>query len=115
MVIQGEKQQGYIYGIALNERVSGNIDVSGCQLWPSCESFIRMYSKDFNKTSIVADDGTTLALACNERYYVPSEITWQLKTIGFKTINIYGTKLGAFSREDKLTTNDFEMLVIAEK
>jgi len=39
----------------------------------------------------------------------------QLKSIGFRTINIYGAKLGAFSREDVLTTNDFEMLVIAEK
>jgi len=39
----------------------------------------------------------------------------QLKSIGFRTINIYGAKLGAFSREDVLTTHDFEMLVIAEK
>ena len=28
---------------------------------------------------------------------------------------IYGAKLGAFSRDDKLTKDDFEMLVIAEK
>jgi len=54
-------------------------------------------------------------LECNERYYVPSEITWLLKTLGFKKIDIYGAKLGAFSRSDKLTNEDFEMLVIAEK
>ena len=35
-----------INGIALNEKISGNIVVSGCQRWPSCQSFIRMYSKD---------------------------------------------------------------------
>lgn len=35
-----------INGIALNERVCGNIVVSGCQRWPNCESFIRMYSKE---------------------------------------------------------------------
>ena len=35
-----------INGIALNEKSSGNIVVSGCQHWPSCESFIRMYSND---------------------------------------------------------------------
>jgi len=35
-----------INGIALNEQVSENIVVSGCQNWPSCESFIRMYKKD---------------------------------------------------------------------
>lgn len=78
-------------------------------------TFDLMTFRDFNKTSIIDDDGTTFELACNERYYVPSEITWQLKSIGFRTINIYGAKLGAFSREDELTTNDFEMLVIAEK
>jgi len=54
-------------------------------------------------------------LECNERYYVPSEITWLLKTLDFKTIDICGAKLGAFSRKDKLTTEDFEMLIIAEK
>lgn len=35
-----------INGIALNEQVSGNIVVSGCQNWPTCQSFIRMYTKD---------------------------------------------------------------------
>ena len=35
-----------INGIALNEEVSENIIVSGCQNWPSCQSFIRMYKKD---------------------------------------------------------------------
>lgn len=49
------------------------------------------------------------------RYYVPSEIAWLLKSLKFKKIDIYGAKLGAFSRNDKLTTEDFEMLVIAEK
>ena len=52
---------------------------------------------------------------CNERYYVPSEITWLLKSLDFMTIDIFGAKLGRFSRTDKLTTEDFEMLVIASK
>jgi hypothetical protein len=46
---------------------------------------------------------------------VPSEISWLLKSLDFKTVDIYGAKLGAFSRENMLTTEDFEMLVIAEK
>lgn len=54
-------------------------------------------------------------LECNERYYVPTEITWMLKTLGFSKIDIFGARLGAFSREDLLTTEDFEMLVIAER
>lgn len=60
------------------------------------------------------DDGNKLTLNCNERYHVPSEITWLLKSIGFNEIGIYGCKLGAYSRDDPLTTEDYEMLVIAE-
>ena len=30
-------------------------------------------------------------------------------------VDIFGAKLGAFSRDDRLTTEDFEMLVVAEK
>ena len=61
------------------------------------------------------DKGNKLNLNCNERYYVPSEITWLLKSLGFRRSDIFGCKQGAFSREDKLTTKDFEMLVIAER
>jgi hypothetical protein len=59
------------------------------------------------------DDGNKKTLECNERYYVPCEITWLLKSLGYKTIDIYGARLGEFSREHQLTTKDFEMLVIA--
>jgi 2-polyprenyl-3-methyl-5-hydroxy-6-metoxy-1,4-benzoquinol methylase len=60
------------------------------------------------------DSGNKKTLDCNERYYVPSEITWLLKSLGYTTIDIFGAKLGAFSREHQLATEDFEMLVIAE-
>ncbi len=40
---------------------------------------------------------------------------WLLKSLNFKTIDIFRAKLGAFTRNAKLTTEDFEMLVIAEK
>jgi 2-polyprenyl-3-methyl-5-hydroxy-6-metoxy-1,4-benzoquinol methylase len=78
-------------------------------------SFDLMTFRDHNITHIVDDFGNKKQLACNERYYVPSEITWLLKSLNFKTIDIFGAKLGSFSRSDKLTTEDFEMLVIAEK
>jgi 2-polyprenyl-3-methyl-5-hydroxy-6-metoxy-1,4-benzoquinol methylase len=71
--------------------------------------------REHNAISIEDDSGNKKELQCNERYYVPSEITWLLKSLGFKTVDIYGAKLGAFSRNDILTTEDFEMLVIAEK
>jgi hypothetical protein len=61
------------------------------------------------------DLGNKKELHCNERYYTPSEITWLLKTLDFNAIDIFGAKLGAFSRDDKLSSEDFEMLVIAEK
>jgi 2-polyprenyl-3-methyl-5-hydroxy-6-metoxy-1,4-benzoquinol methylase len=78
-------------------------------------TFDLMTFRDYNITSVEDDSGNKKEFQCNERYYVPSEITWLLKSLNFKTIYIYGAKLGAFSRNDKLTTEDFEMLVIAEK
>jgi len=78
-------------------------------------SFDLMTFRDHNLTTFVDDHGNKKELSCNERYYVPSEITWLLKSLGFKAIDIFGARLGAFSRGDQLTTEDFEMLVVAEK
>jgi 2-polyprenyl-3-methyl-5-hydroxy-6-metoxy-1,4-benzoquinol methylase len=78
-------------------------------------SFDLMTFRDYNITTVTDDSGKKIDLDCNERYYVPSEITWLLKSLNFKTIDIFGAKLGAFSRDDKLTTEDFEMLIIAQK
>jgi hypothetical protein len=68
-----------------------------------------------NIMEIVDDSGIKKTLDCNERYYVPYEITWILKLFGFRKIDMFGAKFGAFSRNEKLTTEDFKMLVIAEK
>lgn len=77
--------------------------------------FDLMTFRDHNITIIEDDQGTKREFECNERYYIPSEISWLLKTLNYKKIDIYGAKLGAFSRSDTLTPEDFEMLVIAEK
>ncbi|HSR17010.1 MAG TPA: class I SAM-dependent methyltransferase [Ignavibacteriaceae bacterium] len=77
-------------------------------------SFNLMEFRDYNITTFEDDSGNKKELHSNERYYVPSEITWLLKSLNFKTIDIFGAKLGAFSRNDKLTTGDFEMLVVAQ-
>lgn len=74
-----------------------------------------MTLRDHNTTTLTDDDGNEMELACNERYYMPSEMTWLLTSLGFRKVGLYGAKLGAFSREDALTTDDFEMLVIAER
>lgn len=61
------------------------------------------------------DDGKENILESNERYYAPSEITWLLKSIGFKSIDIFGGQVGNLTREKYVTTDDFELLVIASK
>ena len=78
-------------------------------------SFDLMTFRDHNITTLKDDDGNEMALDCNERYYVPSEITWLLKSLGFKKIDIFGATIGAYSRDDRLKTDDYEMLVVAEK
>jgi 2-polyprenyl-3-methyl-5-hydroxy-6-metoxy-1,4-benzoquinol methylase len=78
-------------------------------------TFDLMTFRDHSITEVMDDHGNKKKLECNERYYVPSEISWLLKTLGYAKIEILGARLGAFSRKDKLTTEDFEMLVIAEK
>lgn len=84
--------------------------------YTTCKSntFDLMTFRDHNIVTVEEDSGKIKKLECNERFYVPSEITWLLKSIGFKKIDIYGSKLGAFSRNDELTTEDFEMLIIAD-
>ena len=78
-------------------------------------TFDLMTFRDRNVTAIEDDDGHRTELACDERYYVPSEIAWLVKTAGFAAPEIFGAKLGAYSRNDPLTPDDFEMLVIARK
>jgi 2-polyprenyl-3-methyl-5-hydroxy-6-metoxy-1,4-benzoquinol methylase len=76
-------------------------------------TFDLMTFRDHNITSIEDDDGNIRELDCNERYYVPSEITWLLKSLGFTDIFICAARMGEFSRNHVLTTEDFEMLVMA--
>lgn len=78
-------------------------------------TFDLMTFRDYNVTSFTDDDGIVHQTDSNERYYVPSELTWLLKSLGFRKIDIFGARLGEFNRSHKLTTEDFEMLVIAEK
>ncbi|MGD9612430.1 MAG: class I SAM-dependent methyltransferase [Kiritimatiellia bacterium] len=78
-------------------------------------TFDLMTFRDRNVVAIEDDSGQQMELACNERYYVPSEISWLLKTAGFAAPEIFGAKLGAYSRNDPLTADDYEMLVVARK
>jgi 2-polyprenyl-3-methyl-5-hydroxy-6-metoxy-1,4-benzoquinol methylase len=75
--------------------------------------FDLMTFRDHNVTRLVDDSGKKVALKSNERYYVPSEITWLLKSLGFTDVGIFGARLGKFSRKHPLRKDDFEMLVTA--
>ena len=77
-------------------------------------SFDLMSFREISTLEIQDDDGNSKVLECNQRYYMPSEISWLLRTLNFSNINIFGCKIGNFSRDDVLTTEDFEMLVVAE-
>ncbi|MGB9978806.1 class I SAM-dependent methyltransferase [Methanobacterium sp.] len=77
-------------------------------------SFDLMTFRDISTFEVEDDDGNPMVLRCNERYYVPSEITWLLKALKFSKIDILGCKIGNYSRNDVLTTEDYEMLVVAE-
>jgi SAM-dependent methyltransferase len=71
--------------------------------------------RDRNVTTFLDDDQKEHTIHSNERYYLPSEITWLLSDLGFIQVEFFGAHLGNFSREHKLTSQDFEMLVVAYK
>jgi len=77
-------------------------------------TFDLMTFRDHSRLTVTDDNGRKKELICNERYYIPSEITWLLKSLGFSTIEIFGGVIGQFSRSKQLTTDDYEMLVIAQ-
>jgi len=79
------------------------------------DTFDLMTFRNVSSVEVTDDSGRVRKLECSERYYVPSEMTWLLKSAGFATVDIFGCALGAFSRADPLTADDFEMLVVAEK
>ena len=82
---------------------------------PKEQAFDLMTFREHSVVNVNDDDGNAMTLHTNERYYVPSEITWLLSSLGFSAIDIFGAKPGEFSREHILTTEDYEMLVVAEK
>ena len=89
---------------------------SGAEKGQASENtFDLMTFRDHSEYETEDDSGNKLSLKCNERYYIPSEITWLVKSVGFTKVDIFGAKLGQFSRSDLLTTEDYEMLVIAER
>ena len=55
-----------------------------------------------------ADDaGRSQTIATNERYYAPCEMRWLLQTAGFAAVDIFGCRLGQFSREHRADARRF--------
>jgi 2-polyprenyl-3-methyl-5-hydroxy-6-metoxy-1,4-benzoquinol methylase len=80
----------------------------------SSHTFDTMTLRDISTFEVEDDDGHTRTLHCNERYYMPSELTWMLKSLHFSKIDIFGGQVGNFNRSIQLTPNDFEILVVAK-
>jgi 2-polyprenyl-3-methyl-5-hydroxy-6-metoxy-1,4-benzoquinol methylase len=89
---------------------AGKAEMETCEL-----SFDLMSFREKATARVVDDHGKEKILETNERYYTPSEMAWYLKQLKFRQVDIYGCQLGAFSRSRALTTEDFEMLVVAVK
>jgi len=98
---------------SINDFHAGNDHREGARY--HSETFDLMTFRDRNITTFTDDGGREHRLECSERYYLPSEITWLLKSLGFRQVDIFGARLGAFSRRDPLTPEDYEMLVIARR
>ncbi len=67
------------------------------------------------KLEVTDDDGYKKELQCNQRYYLPSEISWRLKSLGFRKIEFFGCGEKGYSRNHKFSEEDFEMLIVAER
>jgi 2-polyprenyl-3-methyl-5-hydroxy-6-metoxy-1,4-benzoquinol methylase len=78
-------------------------------------TFDVMTFRENSELTFTDDAGQSQTIETNERYYPPAEMRWLLQTAGFAKVDIFGCHLGQFSREHVLTTDDFEMLVVAEK
>ncbi len=91
------------------------LDGKATQAREESQNFDLMTFREKSTLEATDDSGKPLRLECDQRYYTPSEMTWLLKSAGFGEVAIFGAELGAFSRTRPLTTEDFEMLVVARR
>ncbi len=81
----------------------------------SRHSFDTTTLRDISTFEITDDSGNIRTLQCNERYYMPSEINWLLKSLKFINIGLYGCETGNFNKDKPPATDDYEILVVAKK
>ncbi len=78
-------------------------------------TFDLMTFRERSELTFADDAGQSHTISTDERYYTPPEMRWLLQNAGFAKVDIFGCRLGQFSRDHALTHDDFEMLVVAEK
>ena len=78
-------------------------------------TFDLMTFRNCGELTFTDDGGQPHTIETDERFYTPAEMRWLLQTAGFAKVDIFGCRIGQFSREHALTQDDFEMLVVAEK
>jgi 2-polyprenyl-3-methyl-5-hydroxy-6-metoxy-1,4-benzoquinol methylase len=59
-------------------------------------TFDLMTFRDYSVVEFTDDEGNKKTIESNERYYVPSEITWLLKSLGYSKIDIFGAQFRSF-------------------
>lgn len=77
-------------------------------------TFDLMTFREHSTVEFTDDNGIQHSVLSTVRYFIPPEITWFLHSAGFQSVEIFGAKHNAFSRNDSLTKDDFEMLIIAK-
>jgi 2-polyprenyl-3-methyl-5-hydroxy-6-metoxy-1,4-benzoquinol methylase len=91
------------------------LDASASEATVNQLSFDLITFREHTELTFTDDAGQAHTIETDERYYTPPEMCWLLQTAGFRQVEVFGARLGNFSREHALTPDDFEMLVVAEK
>lgn len=59
--------------------------------------------------------GDTIELQCTQRYYTVAELRWVLRTLGFRQVAYFAVTAAGYSREQVLTSEQFEIGLTAVK
>jgi len=79
------------------------------------ESFDPVNMREDFELEFEDDSGRKNKLKGQQRFYLPSEISWRLKSLGFSRVEFLGSYQGKDARKHPLTEDHFEMTVIATK
>lgn len=66
-----------------------------------------MTFRDHFETEFEDDLGNKRRISCNQRFYIPSEINWLLKSLGFQQIEIFWSKARAVLEREPINNSGF--------